>query len=353
MATTWGPKASFRLVSARKKSARSRSSMLTKIRRARSSSAARCHSRVVCTSTPIRALITNTADSHTRSAPSASATKLESPGVSSRLTFRSCQEKLDSVAEIDIPRAFSSASASETVVPSATLPRRLIAPAWNSSASCREVLPLPRWPTSATLRMRSAGLCMPVSSLGCRSVRDAIATELWRTRLVPSHARWCAVIMPPAQHDEWRFTPGRGECGAKVRVATVAGRQFGRVTWRADRDARGTSEHDPALGRRRLPGQRPPPRLRRRPHRTLDRSRARRRAALRRPGRDAQPRQRSGGGASWITPSTRSSLRPPAESARCPPSRSTPAANLGASSSAACRSLRLPGAARLRHHRPP
>ena len=36
--------------------------------------------------------------------------------------------------------------------------------AWNSSASCSEVFPLPRWPTSATLRMRSAGLCMPCSS---------------------------------------------------------------------------------------------------------------------------------------------------------------------------------------------
>ena len=35
--------------------------------------------------------MTNTADSHTRSAPSASATKLGSPGVSSRLILRSCQ----------------------------------------------------------------------------------------------------------------------------------------------------------------------------------------------------------------------------------------------------------------------
>ena len=74
------------------------------------------------TSTPITALTTKTADSHTRSAPSASATKLESPGVSSRLTLRSCHSNEDSAAEIDIWRAFSSGSESETVVPSTTVP---------------------------------------------------------------------------------------------------------------------------------------------------------------------------------------------------------------------------------------
>ena len=90
VATTCGPKAALSESSVRKKSARSRSSMFTKISRARSSSAARCHRRVVETSTPITALTTKIADSHTRSAPSASATKLGSPGVSSRLTLRSC-----------------------------------------------------------------------------------------------------------------------------------------------------------------------------------------------------------------------------------------------------------------------
>src|SRR6185312_6255836 len=58
-------------------------------------------------------------------------------------------------------RAFSSASASETVVPSVTRSSRLTAPAVNSSASCSEVLPLPRCPTRATLRIRSADVCMP------------------------------------------------------------------------------------------------------------------------------------------------------------------------------------------------
>ena len=164
VATTCGPKADLSESSVRKKSARSRSSMLTKIRRARSSSAARCHRRLVWTSTPMTPLITKIADSHTRRAPSASAMKLESPGVSIRLTLRSSHSNEDSAAVIDICRAFSSGSASETVVPSITEPIRLIVPASNSSASCSEVLPLPRWPTSATLRMRSAGLCMPSSS---------------------------------------------------------------------------------------------------------------------------------------------------------------------------------------------
>ena len=140
----------------RKKSARSRSSMFTNSIRAMSSSAARAHRRLVVTSTPITALTTNTAASQTRSAPSASATKLGSPGVSIRLILRSCQAIELSVAEIDIWRACSSGSESETVVCSGTEPSRVVAPDSNSSASCSDVLPEPRWPTSATLRIRSA-----------------------------------------------------------------------------------------------------------------------------------------------------------------------------------------------------
>ena len=172
VATTCWPNADLSDSSVRKKSARSRSSMFTNTSRARSSSAARCHSLVVCTSTPITALTTNTADSLTRRAPSASATKLESPGVSIRLTFLSCHSNEARAAEIDICRDFSSGSESETVVPSRTDPSRLMTPAWNSSASCSEVLPLPRWPTSATLRIRSAGLCMPSPLLRFRRGED-------------------------------------------------------------------------------------------------------------------------------------------------------------------------------------
>ena len=48
------------------------------------------------------ALTTKIADSQTRSAPRASATKLGSPGVSSRLTLRSDHSKELSAVEIDI-----------------------------------------------------------------------------------------------------------------------------------------------------------------------------------------------------------------------------------------------------------
>src|SRR5215210_2091258 len=164
VATTCGPKAPLSESSVRRKSARSRSSMLTKIRRATPSSEARCQSRCVETSTPITALTTKTADSHTRRAPSASAMNDGSPGVSIRLTLTSRHWNEASDAEIDMPRAFSSSSASETVVPSATVPRRVIAPASNRSASCSDVFPLPRWPTSATLRILLAAWGMPMAS---------------------------------------------------------------------------------------------------------------------------------------------------------------------------------------------
>src|SRR3954454_6065685 len=108
--------------------------------------------------------MTKMADSQTRSAPSASAMKLGSPGVSMRLTFTSRHSKEASDAEMDMPRAFSSSSASETVVPSATEPSRVVAPASNSRASCSDVFPLPRWPTSATLRILSAACGMPMYS---------------------------------------------------------------------------------------------------------------------------------------------------------------------------------------------
>src|SRR3954447_20500369 len=131
------------------------------MRRATPSLAARAHSRWVETSTPITALTTKTADSHTRSAPSASATNDGSPGVSIRLTLPPFHSKEASAAEIDIPRACSSSSESDTVVPSATVPRRVVAPASNSRASCSDVFPLPRWPTRATLRILSAACGMP------------------------------------------------------------------------------------------------------------------------------------------------------------------------------------------------
>src|SRR5215217_1346425 len=169
VATTWGPKAVLSESRVRKKSARSRSSMFTKTSRATPSSAARVHRRCVETSTPMTPLTTNAADSHTRSAPRASAMNDGSPGVSIRFTLTSRQLNEASDAEIDIPRDFSSSSESETVVPSATEPRRVVAPASNSRASCSDVFPLPRWPTNATLRILSAGWDMPGTSLSSAS----------------------------------------------------------------------------------------------------------------------------------------------------------------------------------------
>src|SRR4051794_20539999 len=170
VATAWGPKLSLIWSSVRKKSARSRSSMFTKTSRESPSSAARVQSRSVLTSTPITPLITNTADSQTRSAARASATNDGSPGVSIRLTLRPSHSNDARLDAIDICRAFSSGAESETVVSTATEPRRLTAPASNRSASLSEVFPLPRWPTNATLRILSAGMPNLLSSTGRRSV---------------------------------------------------------------------------------------------------------------------------------------------------------------------------------------
>ncbi len=73
--------------------------------------------------------------------------------------MRSSHRNEERLAEIDISRAFSSEAESETVVPSAVAPRRLIAPASNRSASFTDVFPLPRWPTKATLRILLGDSC--------------------------------------------------------------------------------------------------------------------------------------------------------------------------------------------------
>src|SRR5215212_6375174 len=151
------------------------------MQRATCSSSARSHSRRVETSTPITPLITKIADSHTRNAPRASAMKLGSPGVSIRLTFVSRHSNEASDAEMDMPRDFSSSSESETVVPSATEPSLVVAPASNIKASCNDVFPLPRWPTNATLRILSAGWDIPGTSLS--SASPALEGEMEHVRL--------------------------------------------------------------------------------------------------------------------------------------------------------------------------
>src|SRR3954447_760313 len=162
------------------------------------------------TSTPITALTTNTADSHTRRAPSASATNDGSPGVSIRLIFTSRQVNEASDAEIDMPRACSSSSASETVVPSVTEPRRVTAPASKSRASCSEVFPLPRCPTRATLRILSAAWAMPDAPL-----LRAPASQGWElleprtvcARAVALKRQAATRLTPPAQAGGARADP--------------------------------------------------------------------------------------------------------------------------------------------------
>src|ERR671925_746449 len=139
--------------STEKKSARSRSSMLTKTRRESPSCSQRSQRRVVCTSTPLTPLTTTSAPSTTRREASVSAWNPGSPGVSIRLILRSCHSTLQTAADSDICRFCSSSSQSATVELCSTEPRRFVAPPWKSSASTSDVLPEPRWPTTATLRI--------------------------------------------------------------------------------------------------------------------------------------------------------------------------------------------------------
>ena len=124
-----------------------------------------CFTRAVPTSSPITPLTTTSAPSTTRSAHRASPWKLGSPGTSSRLILRSCHVVCASVSEIDIFRFCSSSSQSLTVVPASIAPSRLISSVWNSSASTRDVLPVPRWPTTATLRIFPGS----IAAMGVRS----------------------------------------------------------------------------------------------------------------------------------------------------------------------------------------
>ena len=87
-----------------------------------------------------------------------SAWKPESPGVSIRLSLRPCHSHEQSDADSDIWRFCSSSSQSETVVPASIVPSRFVLPAWKSRASTSEVLPVPRCPTTATLRIFPASM---------------------------------------------------------------------------------------------------------------------------------------------------------------------------------------------------
>src|SRR6478672_2828808 len=74
-----------------------------------------------------------------------------------RLTLWPFHSKGATAKESEKPRACSSGSWSQTVVPSSTRPSRFVAPAMWRSASASVVLPDPPWPTIATLRIFSGG----------------------------------------------------------------------------------------------------------------------------------------------------------------------------------------------------
>ena len=84
-------------------------------------------------------------------------------GTSIRFSLRSCHSACVSESEIDIFRCCSSSSQSEVVEPASIVPSRFVSPAWKSNASTSDVLPVPRWPTTATLRI------LPGSKTGIRS----------------------------------------------------------------------------------------------------------------------------------------------------------------------------------------
>src|SRR3954463_3343876 len=184
-----GESISWSWPSVRRKSARSRSSMFTKKTRDSASFSARSQTRPVLTSTPMTAQTTTSAPSTTISDAIVSPWKLASPGVSIRLILRPCQSTCVSAAPMDVARRCSSSSQSETVVPCSIEPRRLVAPPSKSSASTSDVLPVPRCPTTATLRI------FPGSRAGMRCATSCWST-LWATAggdLAPLSSRFATL----------------------------------------------------------------------------------------------------------------------------------------------------------------
>src|SRR4051812_546844 len=186
-ATHFGESRAWSASSVGKEWARSRSSRLTRISRARPSSSQRFQRRSVPTSTPMTPETHTMAPSTTRSAPRTSAWKLGSPGVSMRLIVRPSHSRWVTDAEIDIPRRRSSSSWSETVVFSVTLPSLFTVPVSNSRASTSEVLPVPRWPITATFRIFPGSVPgmhgLPAESDGCPGGYRARGRTIYRNRL--------------------------------------------------------------------------------------------------------------------------------------------------------------------------
>src|SRR6266536_579601 len=221
--------------SARKKSARSRSSMFTKTTRDSSYSSARAQTRAVFTSTPITPLRTTSPPSTTRRAAYVSTWNPVSPGQSIRLIFRSRHSRWASEPDNDIWRRCSSSSQSATVVPCSIEPSRFVFPAWNSIASTSEVFPTPRWPITAMLRI--------------------LAGSVSGIRLVSSLARWFGGIVSPREHPTGassRRDVLRAERGARGRAAEAGLEAQNRLRVQLRDAGLGHAENLPDLAERQL-----------------------------------------------------------------------------------------------------
>src|SRR5213083_2384296 len=235
--------------SVRKKSARSRSSRLTTMARGSSYSFANFQTFSVCTCTPATASTTTTAASTTRRPARASAMKSPYPGVSTKLMRWPFQSQYATEVLIDILRLISSGSKSVVVLPSSTLPSRVTAPAVNSRASTREVLPTPPWPTTPTLRI------FPISI----AIRPASweRAVLGRGPMLPHRGRSDA---EGAAHGGHHVIVGAGEVDGRRqrrRVVLDAGAREHQHHARVRRDVAALLEHAEGGHERRALGRRP------------------------------------------------------------------------------------------------
>ena len=133
--------------------ARSRSSMFTKRTRASRGSRSAPRARPVCTSTPVTPLTTMSAPSRRGGLRACRPGSRRRPGVSIRLIFAPATRGGRARR-----KATSAGGARPRPSPRRWRPARRHRagwwrPAWKSIASTSEVFPVPRWPTTATLRM--------------------------------------------------------------------------------------------------------------------------------------------------------------------------------------------------------
>ena len=175
--TTSGVSRAATPASVRSRSAPRRSSLLTKTSvgiRSRRSVRIRT---AVCGWTPSTAETTSTAPSSTPSTRSTSAMKSGWPGVSMRLTVVPPSVKETTADLIVMPRCFSSARESVSVLPRSTLPIVSITPAEYSSRSVRLVLPASMCARMPRLSEGTAGHVLKIGSHSCLGGHDGTAHD--------------------------------------------------------------------------------------------------------------------------------------------------------------------------------